>query len=377
MWIFLVLTFFVNNAHAGDVVDLYEKRKQDYIQIEEQNRSILGDLYRTQQSIKRINSDKNRLVQQKENVRSNIAKLNPVLVLAEQKISDQKIEIQKRLHYIVKFQDMSLFKIVFSSQSPSELDRNLRILRNLTDRDYTLLKTYFKNTAALKQKKEELLEKQASLTELEKQIVVAETRLNKVTANKNKMLVRIAKQKNNLIGRLRQIRQKKLEDVSSFDLNDQKREEFLSTLLEPLFFERKGSLQAPVEGYPIQSFGYFSHPVYKTKIRHKGVFLGTSTLAEIKSIAKGKVVHMEEARSSGHTIIVDHSDHYYSVYSYIESPMVKVGDDVHEGQVFATGVRQHPFFGEGLYFELRHFSEPVDPMKWIRTSTNTAMRSVK
>src|SRR5690606_24587610 len=155
-----------------------------------------------------------------------------------------------------------------------------------------------------------------------------------------------------LLSRLQEIRQKKIVDIKNFDLNDKKREQFLSTLLEPLFFEKKGSLTAPMNGHFIQKYGYFSHPIFKTQIRHKGVFIGASTLADVKSIAKGKVVYLEKAKTSGYTIIVDHSDHYYSVYSYVENPSVKVGTEVEEGQLVAKGVRKHPFFGEGLYFEL-------------------------
>lgn len=368
----LVLTQTFAFAESSDI---YEMRKQDFIKAEEKNRSVLSDLYRAQQTLKKINGDKNKLVQRKEKVRAGIDSLNPVLTSAEQKILNQKIEIQKRLQYIVKFQDMSLLKIVFSSQSPSELDRNLRILRSLTERDYTLLKTYFKNVAILKNKKDELLKKQHSFAELEKQIAETEKRLKTTAQNKNKMLAKIDRQKSSLLSRLQQIREKKLKNVDKFDLTDQKREQFLSTLLEPLFFERKGSIESPANGQFIQKFGYFSHPTFKTKIRHKGLFIGTDTFSEIKSIARGRVVYLNKDRTSGNTIILDHSDHYYSVYSYIDEPLVKEGDPIEEGQLLAKGVRPHPFFGEGLYFELRHFSEPVDPIAWLQPGPS--VRSMK
>src|SRR5690606_8683854 len=86
---------------------------------------------------------------------------------------------------------------------------------------------------------------------------------------------------------------------------------------------------------------------------------------EAKAVAKGKVVYIDRSRESGNTIIIDHGDHYYSVYSYVDDPAVKLDEEVQEGQVLAKSVHNHPFFGEGLYFEMRHFSEPIDPAKWL------------
>ncbi len=371
----IILSTFVFSAQATDsAADVYERNRQNYIQKEEQNRNVLSDIYRAQQDIKRINSEKNKLLIKKENTQKHIEKLNPLVHSAEQRILAQKIEIQKRLLYILKFQDMSVLKVVFSSQSPSEMDRNLRILKNITDRDYILLKAYFKNIKTLKAKQQELLAKQQSLSQLEKDILKKEEQLKKSSDRKNLMLAEIENQKSKLLSRLQKIRQKKTRDIKQFSKDDMKREEFLSTLFEPLFFERKGQLSTPVDGKLTQKYGFFSHPKYKTQIRHKGLFISSETLAEIKTIAKGKVAHVDYSKSSGYTVIVDHSDHYYSVYSYVGEPQVKIGDEVFEGQIVAKSVNRHPFFGEGLYFELRHFSEPVDPIAWLDKDSTRRIR---
>lgn len=361
------------SVYADNPISVYEKNRQDYILKEEQNRNVLSELYRTQQNIKKINSDKNKLLIKKDNTEKHIEKLNPLVQSAEQKISSQKIDIQKRLLYIVKFQDMSVLKVVFSSQNPSELDRNLRILKNLTDRDYTLLKTYFKNVKTLKVKQKELLAKQQSLLLLEKEILNKEAQLKSGSEKKNKMLADIDNQKSKLLAKLKDIRKKKSQSTSDITKDDLKKEEFLSTLFEPLFFEKKGKLNAPVDGVVLQKYGYFSHPKYKTQIRHKGLFIGTNSMTDTKAIAKGRVVHLENSKESGYTMVIDHADHYYSVYSYINDAAVKIHEDVLEGQVIARSVRSHPFFGEGLYFEMRHFSEPVNPIAWFDPNYSKAL----
>lgn len=371
-----LLLIFSLNVHADNPINAYEKGRQDYIQKEEQNRNILSDLYKAQQNLKRINSEKNKLLIKKENTERHIERLNPLVQSAEQKILAQKIEIQKRLLYILKFQDMSVFKVVFSSQSPSEMDRNLRILKNLTDRDYALLKTYFKNVKTLKVKQVELIAKQKSLLNLEKEILAKEAQLKVGSDKKNKMLADIDNQKSKLLAKLQDIRNKKSKNTIQTK-EEIKKEEFLSTLFEPLFFEKKGKLLSPIDGSIIQKYGYFSHPKYKTQIRHKGLFISTESLAEAKAIAKGKVVHLERSKGSAYTIVIDHSDHYYSVYSYVDNPIVNLNDEVLEGQVLTKSVQSHPFFGEGLYFEMRHFSEPIDPVAWFEPKSASAVRRIR
>lgn len=371
----LVLSLLLTQVAASDkAIESYEKNRQSYLYKEEQNRNILAEIYKAQQDIKKINSDKNKLLIKKENIQKQIEKLNPLVQSAEQKILTQKIEIQKRLLFILKFQDMNFLKVVFSSQSPSELDRNLRILRNVTDRDYVLLKTYSKNVKVLKIKQEELLSKKAALAQLEVDILKKEEQLKAKSESKNKMLAEIENQKQKLLSRLQNIRKKKEMDKGLLTQDDKKREEFLSTLFEPLFFEKKGLLKSPIDGKLVQKFGYFMHPKYKTQIRHKGLFIESNTFNEIKSIARGKVAHIEQSKSSGYTIIIDHYDHYYSVYSYVADPNVKVGQEVSEGQLIANSVYSHPFFGEGLYFEMRHFSEPIDPIAWFDSDVKRRMR---
>lgn len=375
--LFLLLFLFQAHASDGGSAQVYERNRQDYIKKEELNRNVLSQLYQMQQGIKKINSDKNKLLAKKEIAERHIEKLNPLVQFAEKRILDQKIEIQKRLLYILKFQDMSILKVVFSSQTPSSLDRNLRILKNLTDRDYTLLKTYFKNVTTLKSKQAELIAKQKLLIQLGKDISSKEAQLKTKSIAKNKILVEIKSQKKRLLSKLQDIRNKKTKNIRMVSSDDLKKEEFLSTLFEPLFFEKKGTLIEPTSGRIIQKFGYFEHPKYKTQIRNKGIFIGTNKLTDIKAVAKGRIVYLESSKSSGYTIVIDHSDHYYSVYSYVSEPIVTLNEEVLEGQVLAHAVRNHPFFGEGLYFEMRHFSEPVDPIAWLDPATNEATRSRK
>jgi septal ring factor EnvC (AmiA/AmiB activator) len=70
----------------------------------------------------------------------------------------------------------------------------------------------------------------------------------------------------------------------------------------------------------------------------------------------------------GQTLIVDHGDHYYTVYSHNETISVNVGDEVGQNQVVATVGSNPELSRDGIYFEVRHFSEPYDPQSWMKGS---------
>lgn len=160
-----------------DKVELYQQKRQEYLSKEVQNRNILSEIYEMQKSLRKINQEKNKLFTNKKNIDDQIAKLEPVVNKANKNISDQRIKIQKRLQYIYKFQDMGLLKVLFTAQAPSELDRNLRILKNITEEDYQNLKRYFKNVKTLRIKQNELNNKKEVVLAMEKQIVLKEKQL--------------------------------------------------------------------------------------------------------------------------------------------------------------------------------------------------------
>jgi septal ring factor EnvC (AmiA/AmiB activator) len=47
---------------------------------------------------------------------------------------------------------------------------------------------------------------------------------------------------------------------------------------------------------------------------------------------------------------------------------VREGEKVREGHVVAVSGGISPLFGPGLYFEIRHFTDAIDPRPWIKES---------
>jgi len=81
-------------------------------------------------------------------------------------------------------------------------------------------------------------------------------------------------------------------------------------------------------------------------------------MSTVKSVFDGKVAYVGPIPGFGQTVILDHGNHYYSVYSYNLETKVFQGEKVFKGQTLALS-------GNQLYFELRHYSNAIDPEKWI------------
>ena len=80
--------------------------------------------------------------------------------------------------------------------------------------------------------------------------------------------------------------------------------------------------------------------------------------------AGGRVVFADWMRGFGNLLIVDHGDAYLSIYGNNDSLLKQVGQSVKGGETVATVGNSGGNPESGLYFELRHQGQPIDPMKW-------------
>ena len=82
-------------------------------------------------------------------------------------------------------------------------------------------------------------------------------------------------------------------------------------------------------------------------------------------MAAGTVVFADWLRGFGNLIIVDHGDHYLSIYGNNEALLKQVGAAVKSGENIASIGSSGGALESGLYFELRHQGQALDPLKWV------------
>lgn len=135
-----------------------------------------------------------------------------------------------------------------------------------------------------------------------------------------------------------------------------------ASLAAGAFAQLKGRLSLPTRGELANRFGTQRQEGGTT---WKGVFIRAANGAEVKAIAPGQVVFADWLRGFGNLAIVDHGDGYLSVYGNNESLFKAVGQPVKAGEAIASVGNSGGNPETGLYFELRHLGQPLDPLKWV------------
>lgn len=123
----------------------------------------------------------------------------------------------------------------------------------------------------------------------------------------------------------------------------------------------RGSLPRPVEGPILRGFGANGQASAKAS---QGVIIGAAVGQEVRAVAAGKVVFADWMRGYGWLLIIDHGSGYLSLYGQNESLLKREGESVAQGDIIASAGLSGGQSRSGVYFEIRHKGQPVDPLAW-------------
>jgi murein hydrolase activator len=127
------------------------------------------------------------------------------------------------------------------------------------------------------------------------------------------------------------------------------------------FAELKGQLARPLAGKIILGFGQ-EHLGRDSA----GVRISAPRGTQIRSVARGRVAFSDWLRGYGLLLILDHGDGYMSLYGRCESLLASEGEWVEAGAAIALAGDSGGASDTGLYFELRHRGQALDPAAWWR-----------
>lgn len=337
-----------------------ESARKSIVEDEVRSREVMSSLFEINRKMKKLVSDKAQLEQERFHLESQTKILAARLIALEDKVKNQKVLMRERLSAIYKLGGQGLARILFSSTNSAQLERNLKILGVVAKRDLDLIKEYARNVKDLEVRRKKFTQRLAHLKKLETNIRQKEVILSQQNASKSMILSSIKKSKSFNVKKLSQLRSQSSELASSDDSG------LYDLLLRPSFFEQKGKLPWPAKGEIKQSYGLIKDNQSSVVIPHKGIFLQTKDRAPVRPIFSGKVVWTGSLPDFGPTLIIDHGDHYYSVYSSLENIEVHLGQEVTPNQAMARVSLQNENHLPGIYFEIRHFSEPTNPLLWVK-----------
>lgn len=124
----------------------------------------------------------------------------------------------------------------------------------------------------------------------------------------------------------------------------------------------KNRLAWPTKGHLSAKFGSSR----SGQINWKGVILSAPEGQAVNSVAPGKVIYADWLRGFGMVMVVDHGKGFMSLYGHAQTLLKKPGDKIGRGETIALVGRSGGQTQAGLYFEIRHKGQAVNPANYCR-----------
>lgn len=191
--------------------------------------------------------------------------------------------------------------------------------------------------------------------------------VKQLSGSEKTLLAKIAGQKRRSEQLKREIRQAINKVLAIEERNERKRKRTTGSLAPASaptganISQRRGRLGWPVRGSIARPFGKQPHPeVASVTITNSGIDIEAGSSADVEAIFAGEVISRREIPGLRHIIMIRHGG-YYTVYSNLDHPQVKVGQKVQAGDQLGLTSSE----GEALHFELWKGKTPLDPEHWL------------
>ena len=113
-------------------------------------------------------------------------------------------------------------------------------------------------------------------------------------------------------------------------------------------------------------YGYRIHPIYQTRIFHKGMDFACDIGTPIYATADGVVESASWQRGYGYTVVIDHGFGYKTLYAHLldKKFLVKKGQKVVRGEQIALSGNSGKSSGPHLHYEVIVKGQNVNPVNY-------------
>ncbi len=302
-------------------------------------------------------------INKNNNAQNNIKKELTVLLnnkkqlTKEQKQQEHILSKQLRSSYSSGHHDY--LKLILNQEDPASVQRILTHYKYINDariKDIksfqttinqlvTIENTHKNKVATLANVMESLAQDKTALEANKKNRSLTIASLNTQQLNKKQQLRELLSQEKNLTNALQSLLLKVQPKKSLNGLAKVKRK-----------------LSWPVPGKIKHRFGTQKHGYIKWKGVLKQAPLGT----QVKAIYDGTILFSDWLKGYGLVTIIDHGKGYMSLYGHNQTLLKKVGDYVEKGEPISLVGQSGGQLNTGLYFEIRHAGQAVNPKLWCR-----------
>src|SRR3954468_17096568 len=331
----------------------------------------LSNLERQRESTQRI---VNEIERQIGGLASQLDRSSAELILAQDNLAERRAVLERRLVDIYKRGALHTFQVLLAAESFGDLLSRYKYLYLTSEQDRALADDVEKLRNRVVQQRNNILDVRGELDRRREEREAEASKYSELASERARKLQTLQRSARSTERRLSALQkdESRLNGLLA-SLERSRRDEAARGALRggvsaagSITTADLGKLDWPVEGAIVYRFGRDTLPSGGI-IRWNGVGIAAPVGTPVKAVESGTVRLVGQFGTYGLTIVLEHGNGYYSVYSHLETAEVKLGASVDKGRVIGTVGGQNSDYGPHLHFEIRGENQiALDPTTWLR-----------
>jgi len=306
---------------------------------------------------------------------ADISRTGNQIAQSEVELDTIRVRYARRLVKMYKKGQLSNLEKIFSSTSWRQAVYRTKYLKIISDLDQETHNTIrsllieigrqkLNLESALRKKRRLKRDREKTLSQVRDKKRREQRELTKIRRSQKDLKIYLT-EKQAGVKQLEAIITKIREDIDRVDREERIRRQ-QRALKAKEFPKLKGQLAWPAEGRVITKFGRQWNPKLKTTTENPGIDIKGKPGSEVRVVLGGIVTTITFIRGFGTTIIVDHGNGFYTVYSHVTNVEINEDSEVRGGDVIAYMGDSGSINGSQLHFEVWGEGKILDPEKWLQ-----------
>jgi septal ring factor EnvC (AmiA/AmiB activator) len=306
---------------------------------------------------------------------ADISRTGKQIAQSEVELDTIRVRYARRLVKMYKKGQLSNLEKIFSSTSWRQAvyrTKYLKIISDLDQKTHNTIRSLLIEIgrqklsleSALRKKRRLKRDREKTLSQVRDKKRREQRELTKIRRSQKDLKTYLT-EKQAGVKQLEAIITKIREDIDRVEREDRIRRQQRS-LKAKEFPKLKGQLAWPAEGRVITKFGRQWNPKLKTTTENPGIDIKGKPGSEVRVVLGGIVTTITFIRGFGTTIIVDHGNGFYTVYSHVTNVEINEDSEVRGGDVIAYMGDSGSINGSQLHFEVWGEGKILDPEKWLQ-----------
>ena len=342
-------------------------RKKEIVSITENETKIISELENLNFSLNDARQTVSLLQKDMVNIKRLINENSDKTRLLSNKIEQNEQYASRRIVALYKLNQVGKFNLLASTESLYDFFHRKVALEKILQQDEMVLETLQKNQDALSVVRQNLVGQKEKKKALEKRLKAQIVDASQKRQKRAGLLKEIRNKKALTLAAIESL--KKSADALDITFSDFKKENPekrpYADSSPHAFTDLKGLLIMPVNGKIVEFFGSYTNTEFNLVNFRSGINIRAERGEPILAVYKGRTLYASWFKGYGNMIIIDHGDHYYTLYAHAEELFKTKGDPVEAGEVIATVGDTGSMANPGLHFEVRYHGKPIDPAPWI------------